>query len=208
MAAVLFVAAVAAVNCLLIAALMRRRARSPGHRLLDGEGSSGVLDLHRDRRLSFLLAALGELTVQVLLALACALGVASLIFAVWAVPHAGTQPPALALALSDGLFPLFGISLIANTVITAREIPKDQRDPLSINAALYRRFARRSSRRVKAILATVLALAVPLEATSVVTEAPTGLFGGVILAFYVTTVAMLIALLPEPNLGGGDTRAP
>jgi hypothetical protein len=148
--------------------------------------------------MSLLVAALRTLAVRALLGLACGLGAASVVFAVWAVPHASSQPPAQVLALSSGFFPLFGIALIANTIITMGEIPKAQRDPLSINAALYRRFARRSSRRVKAILATVLALAVPLAATGVIAEAPTGLVGGVSLVFYVITVAMLVALLPEP----------
>jgi hypothetical protein len=158
--------------------------------------------------MTLLAVALRTLTVRVLLALACGLGCASVIFALWAVPHAGSQPPAQVFVLSSGFLPLFGISLIANTIITSGEIPKAQRDPLSMNAALYRRFARRSSRLVKTILATALALAVPLAATGVVTEAPTGLIGGVSLVFYVITVAMLVALLPRPHIDATKAGAP
>ena len=146
-----------------------------------------------------LVTALQRITVRVLLVLACGVGTASVIFALWAVPHAGTAPPAAALVLCCGFMPLFGLSLLANTVITMGEIPKDQRDPLSMNAALYRRFARRSSHRVKTILAMALALGLLLAAAGVVTEAPTGLVGGVSLGFSVITVGMLIALLPEPH---------
>lgn len=205
MAVVLFVVVLATVNCLMIAASMRRRARSLATAPVLGDSPTVVREPRSGQQMTLLVAALLRVTVRVLLVLACGLGVASVIFALWAVPHAGTQPPAPAVVLFFGLLPLFGISLLANTVITMGEIPKNQRDPLSMNAALYRRFARRSSRRVKVTLATALALAVPLAATGVLAEAPTGLFGGASLAFYVVTVGMLIALLPAPHPDADET---
>jgi hypothetical protein len=153
-------------------------------------------------------AALAKLTVRVLLAVACALGVTSLIFAVWVVTQTGTQFPPLAVVLSIGVLALGWISIIANTVSTTREIPKDQRNPLSMNAALYRRFARRSSRRVRQTLVTVWVLGSALTASGIFTSTPTRLVGGGLLAFYGIIIAMLIALLPEPHASAAETPAP
>lgn len=155
-----------------------------------------------------MVAALTRLTVRVLLATAWALGVTSLIFALWAVAQTGTTLPPVAVVLFVGVLTLGWISIIANTVITSREIPKDQRNPLSMNAALYHRFVRRSSRRVRAILATVWVLGSALTATGIITSTPIRLAGGVLLGFYGVEIALLIALLPEPLTGAEGTPLP
>jgi xanthine/uracil permease len=162
---------------------------------------------HRLQRQESLVAALARLTVRVLLAVACALGVTSLIFAAWAVTQTGSRFPPLANVLFFGGLALGWVSIIANTVITVREIPKDQRNPLSMNAALYRRFAQRSSRRVRAILATVWVLGSTLGATGIFTSTPTRLLGGGMLGLYGIIVALFIALLPDPHAGGDRGEA-
>ena len=154
------------------------------------------------------MAALATLLVRVSLAIACALGATSLIFAVWAVARTGTQFPPLAAALSASVLALAWFSIIANTVISAREIPKDQRNPLSTNAALYRRFARRSSHRVRAILATVSVLGSILGAKGIVTSTPIRLVGGVIPGFVRHHHRYAHRAAPRaPRRGHGDAGA-
>lgn len=143
------------------------------------------------------MSALVRLTTWALLVVACVLGVASLIFAVWAVPVTGTKLPAPAFALGAAVVALAWISIVANTVITAHEMPTGERDPLAVNAALYKRFVRRSSRGVRAILATVLVLATTLGTVGIATSAPVRLMAGMILSFSVIIIAMLVALLPS-----------
>ncbi|BEP15052.1 hypothetical protein acdb102_33630 [Acidothermaceae bacterium B102] len=152
-----------------------------------------------------MVAALVRVAVQILLAIACAFGVTSLIFAGWTVTQTGDQLPPVAIVLFVGVLALAWVSILSNTVITTREIPKDQRDPISMNVALYRRFARRSSRKVRAVLATVWVLGSALGATGIATSTPLRLWGGVLLAFYGFNIAGLIALLPDPSLGGDKT---
>jgi hypothetical protein len=150
-------------------------------------------------------AALVRVAIQVMLAIACALGVMSLIFAGWTVTQTGNQLPPVAVVLFFGTLALAWVSILSDTVITTREIPKDQRNPISMNVALYRRFARRSSRQVRAVLATVWVLGLALGATGIATSTPLRLWGGVLLAFYGPIIAGLIALLPDPSVGGDET---
>src|ERR1700712_5311811 len=115
MGVVLLVVAVVAVNGVAITALLRRRARSLPIASVDGGGSIGALAPPRGQ-LILLAAALRTLAIRALLVLTCALGAASVVSAVWAVPHASSQPPAQVLALSFGFLPLFLIAVIANTI--------------------------------------------------------------------------------------------
>ena len=152
-----------------------------------------------------MVAALVRVAVQLMLAIACALGVTSLIFAGWTVTQTGNQLPPVAIMLLFGTLALGWVSILSNTVITTREIPKDRRNPISMNVALYRRFARRSSRQVQAVLATVWVLGSALGATGIATSTPLRLMGGVLLAFYGFDIAGLIALLPHQSFGGDET---
>src|SRR4051794_16266720 len=104
MGLVLLVVALVSVNGVAIAKFMRRRARSL--LTVDGGGSNGALSPPR-AQMTRLVVALRRLAVRVVLVLACGLGAASVVFVVWAVPHASNELPAQALALSSGVFPLF-----------------------------------------------------------------------------------------------------
>ena len=199
MGVVLLIVAVVALNGVAIATLLRQRARSLPIASIVGGSSNGALGPPRGQ-LILLEAALRTLAIRALLVLACARRSER---GLLRLDGPSRQQPA-----SSG-----GSRAVLRLLAALRDCghrqhhhhdggdPKAERDPLSINAALSRRFARRSSQRVKAILATVLVLAMPLAATGVIAKAPSGLLGGVSLEFYVITVAMLVALLPEPHIG-------